>query len=376
MARLVASSRIRYPGFELEADLDLELDGVGAVFGPSGSGKTTLLRTIAGLERSARGTVRLDAEAWQDDPAGIFLPPHRRSVGFVFQDTRLFPHLSVRSNLGYGLRRTPPRERRFSLEEVSHLLDLDALLERRPLALSGGERQRVAIGRAVLTSPRLLLMDEPLASLDAGRKEEILPFIERLAGGLGIPILYVSHAIDEVSRLASTLVLLWDGRILATGPIEDVTSRLDLRPYVGMLDAGAVLRAVVRGHDAAFGLTRLGFRGGELVIPHLDLPPGTPVNALVRSRDVALSLDPPGNTSILNVLEGRVLEISEEPGPQVHVLLDVGSPLWARIMRKSIDDLGLVPGKTVYALLKAVAIDQRSLGRPTAMDRSLSRGSI
>jgi molybdate transport system ATP-binding protein len=372
MSRLSAQCRIEFRAFRLDAALDIDLDGVAAIFGPSGSGKTTLLRVIAGLERRPGNRVEVDGEIWQDDARGIFVPPHRRALGFVFQDARLFPHLSVRANLAYGFRRVPGVDRRFAFDDVVAAFDLDPLLGRAPGALSGGERQRVAIARAVLTSPRLLVMDEPLASLDTARKEDILPFIERLTGEFGIPMLYVSHAIEEVLRLASTLVLISDGRVVAAGPIEEITARLDLHPYTGRLDAGAVLKTVVSRHEPQNGITRLAFRGGELVAPTVDLPLGTPLNVRIRSRDVALGLTPLRDTSILNVLPGRVVEIGDEPGPTVHVLLDVGSPLWARIMRKSIADLGLEIGKPVYALLKAVAVDQRSLGRPTAMDRSLA----
>jgi len=373
---LSVEARVEYPGFALDAALALPLAGVSAVFGPSGSGKSTLLRVIAGLERRPGNQVSVGAEHWQDDARRLFVPAHRRRVGFVFQDTRLFRHLSVRENLHYGFRRTRRDERLFTPERMVEVLDLGRLLQRRPGTLSGGERQRVAIARALLTSPRLLLMDEPLASLDAGRKEEILPFVERVATETHIPILYVSHAIDEVLRLASTVVLLDEGRVRAVGPLEEITNRLDLRPYTGRLDAGSVLRVRVDAHDEASGITTLAFPGGRLLGPAIDLPIGAEVNVRIRSRDIALSLEPPAGTSILNILPGRVVEIGTDPGPHVHVLLDVGtnggSPLWARIMRRSVDDLDLAPGKPVYALIKAVAIDQRSLGRPTAMDVSLS----
>jgi molybdate transport system ATP-binding protein len=372
MSRLAARCRVDFPAFTLDAALDVGLDGVAAIFGPSGSGKTTLLRVLAGLERRPGNTVDVAGETWQDDSRRIFVPPHRRSLGFVFQDSRLFPHLSVRANLAYGFRRVPQTARLFAFDDVVRAFDLGPLLGRAPGALSGGETQRVAIARAVLTSPRLLVMDEPLASLDAARKEDILPFIERLAADFAIPILYVSHAIDEVLRLASTMVLIESGRIVAAGPIEEITARLDLHPYTGRLDAGAVLKTTVSRHEPTDGITRLAFRGGELVGPTIDLPVGTALNVRIRSRDVALSLAPPERTSILNVLPGRVVQIGDEPGPTVHVLLDVGSPLWARIMRKSIADLDLKVGTPVYALLKAVAVDQRSLGRPTAMEESLA----
>lgn len=373
MTRLLAKCRAHFPTFDLDAELDLPIDGVTALFGPSGSGKSTLLRLIAGLDRVPGNQITVEDEVWQDDARGIFVAPHRRGIGFVFQETHLFPHLSVAANIAYGLKRIGRRRQRFSLDQVVEILDLGALLNRAPTGLSGGERQRVAIARAVLTSPRLLLMDEPLSSLDADRKAEILPFIERLGHDLGVPILYVSHAIEEVLRLASTLALIDKGRIIATGPIEEVTSRLDLHPYTGRLDAGAVLRSTVRRHDPALGITRLAFEGGELIIPEIDAPLGSAINVRIRSRDVALSLDAPRRTSILNILPGRVVQIADGDGPQAHVLLDIGSPLWARITKLSVRELALAPGVPVYALIKAIAVDRRSLGRPTAMDTALDR---
>ena len=356
--------------FRLEASLDIPLSGVTAVFGPSGCGKTTLLRAIAGLERETRGRIAFDGTTWQDDRT--FVPTRDRRAGLVFQDARLFSHLTVKGNILYGHRRTPAGERLFRPETVIRLMDLEPLLGRRVSSLSGGERQRVSFARAVLANPRLLLMDEPLASLDQDRKEDILPFIERLAGELAIPTVYVSHEIDEVVRLASDLVLMSSGRIVADGPIEEVSNRFDLRSYAGRLDAGSIIRVRVAGHDAETGITHFAFDGGEVVGPRVDMEEGAEVNLRIRSRDVAIALDRPGRTSILNVLPGRVLEIGPNAGPQAHVLLDVGAPLWARIMRRSVNELELSPGRPVYALIKAVAVDRRSLGRPTAMDLSLA----
>ena len=356
--------------FRLEASLDIPLSGVTAVFGPSGCGKTTLLRAIAGLERETRGRIAFDGTTWQDDRT--FVPTRDRRAGLVFQDARLFSHLTVKGNILYGHRRTPAGERLFQPETVIRLMDLEPLLGRRVSSLSGGERQRVSFARAVLANPRLLLMDEPLASLDQDRKEDILPFIERLAGELAIPTVYVSHEIDEVVRLASDLVLMSSGRIVADGPIEEVSNRFDLRSYAGRLDAGSIIRVRVAGHDAETGITHFAFDGGEVVGPRVDMEEGAEVNLRIRSRDVAIALDRPGRTSILNILPGRVLEIGPNAGPQAHVLLDVGAPLWARIMRRSVDELELSPGRPVYALIKAVAVDRRSLGRPTAMDLSLA----
>ena len=368
--RLAADLVLDRREFRLEATLDISLSGVTAVFGPSGCGKTTFLRAIAGLEREARGRVAFDGTTWQDERT--FIPTRDRRAGLVFQDARLFSHLTVKGNILYGHRRTPAGERLFRPETVVHLMDLEPLLGRRVSSLSGGERQRVSFARAVLANPRLLLMDEPLASLDQDRKEDILPFIERLAGELEIPTLYVSHEIDEVVRLASDLVLMSEGRVVAGGPIEEVSNRFDLRSYAGRLDAGSIIRMRVAGHDAETGITHFAFDGGEVVGPRVDMAEGAEVNLRIRSRDVAIALDRPGRTSILNILPGRVLEIGPNDGPQAHVLLDVGAPLWARIMRRSVDELELCAGRPVYALIKAVAVDRRSLGRPTAMDLSLA----
>ncbi len=368
--RLEADLVLDRKDFRLEASLDVRLSGVTAIFGPSGCGKTTFLRAIAGLEREPRGRIAFNGTVWQD--GRTFVAARDRRAGLVFQDARLFSHLTVRGNILYGHRRTPKDERMFQPETVVRLMDLDPLLGRRVASLSGGERQRVSFARAVLANPRLLLMDEPLASLDQDRKEDLLPFIERLAGELEIPTLYVSHEIDEVVRLASDLVLMSEGRIVASGPIEEVSNRFDLRSYAGRLDAGSIIRMRVAGHDPATGITRFAFNGGEVIGPRVDMAEGTEINLRVRSRDVAIALDRPGRTSILNVLPGKVVEIGPNDGPQAHVLLDVGAPLWARIMRRSVDDLGLAPGCRVYALIKAVAVDRRSLGRPTAMDLSLA----
>ena len=368
--RLEAALALDRSDFRLDAALDVALSGVTAVFGPSGCGKTTLLRALAGLEREASGRIAFDGTVWQDER--IFVPARSRRAGLVFQDARLFSHLTVKGNVLYGHRRTPKNERMFQPETVIRLMDLEPLLGRRVGSLSGGERQRVSFARAVLANPRLLLMDEPLASLDQDRKEDILPFIERLAGELAIPTLYVSHEIDEVVRLATDLVLMNEGRIVASGPIEEVSNRFDLRSYAGRLDAGSILRMRVAGHDPAHGITRFAFAGGEVIGPGVALAEGAEVNLRIRSRDVAIALDPPGRTSILNVLPGEVVEVGPDDGPQAHVLLDVGAPLWARVMRRSVEALGLAPGRRVYALVKAVAVDRRSLGRPTAMDISLA----
>ena len=349
--------RGRFGSFRLEARFTAG-PGVTALFGRSGAGKTSLVNFLAGLNRPDAGRIAVDGHVLFDSAAGIDLPPERRRLGYVFQDGRLFPHLDVRSNLAYGMRLVPKAERHHGFDRVVGLLDLGGLLARRPATLSGGEKQRVAIGRALLASPRLLLMDEPLAAVDLVHKTEILPFIERLRDDLGLPIVYVSHTVEEVVRLADTLVVLAEGRTVASGPVEQIMSRLDVWPLTGYYDVGAALSVTVAGHDDTFGLTRLTFSGHSLLVPRLQLPTDVQLRIRVRARDVALSLTRPDAISVLNILEGEVVEIDNRGEPRVDILLDVGQPLIARVTRKSVHDLGLVPGQRVFALVKAVAIDR------------------
>jgi molybdate transport system ATP-binding protein len=371
---LEVSARKRLAGFDLDMSFSCESAGVIAVFGRSGAGKTTLVNMLAGLVRPDSGRIAVDGRPLFDSASGVDLPPERRRLGYVFQEGRLFPHLSVRGNLSYGLKRVPPAERRIGLEQIVALLGLEALLARRPRDLSGGEKQRVALGRALLANPRLLLMDEPLAALDQQRKEEVLPFIEQLRDDLGIPIVYVSHAMEEVIRLADTLVLVSDGRTVAVGTVDELTSRLDLRPLTGRYEAGAVIEARVVRHDEAFALSELAFSGGTLRVPKLDLAPGAELRIRIRARDVALALEPPKDISVLNVFPGEIRDIGTEPGAQVDVLLDLdGTSLWARITARSRHDLGLTVGSRVYALVKAVAIDRHTLGRTPGRPRFLSK---
>ncbi len=359
--------------FSLEANFRCETAGITALFGRSGAGKTSLVNTLAGLLRPEHGRIVLRGQTLFDSERGIDLPPEKRRLGYVFQEGRLFPHLSVRHNLTYGYRRAPAAERHIGLDRVVALLGIEPLLERRPGALSGGEKQRVALGRALLANPRLLLMDEPLAALDQPRKEEILPFIEQLKHELDLPIVYVSHAMPEILRLADTLVLMSNGRIEAVGPLEEITNRLDLRPLTGRYEAGAVFSTTVAGQDRSFGLTELRFSGGRLRVPHLALPLGQQLRVRIRARDVSIALTPPENISILNVIQCTIKEIGEEQAPQVDLLLDAGgSPLWARITARSRTALGLRPGLSVYALIKSVAIDRQALGRRDGAERFLA----
>jgi molybdate transport system ATP-binding protein len=341
--------------------------GITALFGGSGAGKTTVLNLIAGLAKPASGQIAVDGRKLYDSAARIDLPPHERGVGYVFQEGRLLPHLTVRHNLLYGRFFAKGREGRrsgaLSLDQAVELLGIGHLLERRPGGLSGGEKQRVAIGRALLANPALLLLDEPLASLDAPRKAEILYYIELLRDEVRVPIVYVSHALDEVVRLADTLVLLSEGRVLGSGPIPKMMSRVELRPYLGRHEGGAVIEARVASQDLGSGLARLEFGGGMLEIPDVEGLIGERVRVRVRARDVSIALSRPIGLSIRNVLAGTVAAIGEEEGPSLDVQLDLGgTSLIARITRKSALELGLRPGLAVFALIKSVSIDRRSVG--------------
>ncbi len=337
--------------------------GITALFGRSGSGKTSLVNTIAGLLRPDRGSIEVDGQVLFDSGRGIDVPAAKRRIGYVFQEGRLFPHLSVRQNLLYGRMFRAERDRYIELEFVAELLGLGQLLERRPGALSGGEKQRIAIGRALLASPRLLLMDEPLASLDAERKSEILQYIERLRDEMRIPILYVSHVIEEVVRLADTVVLLSGGAVTAVGRANEVMSRLDLRPQTGRYEAGAVIETRVAAYDERYQLTTLRFSGGELVVASVGGLVGETVRVHIRARDVSLALQAPQDASILNVLAAVVTELSCDDGPIAEVRLDAGgAKLLARITRRSVDQLRLRPGQKIYALIKAVSLDRHSVG--------------
>ena len=338
--------------------LDIALEtgpGVTALFGRSGSGKTSLVNLIAGLVRPDQGSIVLDGRTLVDTERSVFVPASKRRIGYVFQEGRLFPHLSVRSNLLYGRWLTPRGRRWGSLDEVVDLLGIAPLMGRMPRDLSGGEKQRVAIGRALLASPDCLLMDEPLAALDRERKAEILPFIERLRDAKRLPIVYVSHSVEEVARLADTVALIDGGRVVALGPVGEVFARAEA---VGDWETGAVLEAIVRAQDEAAGVTRLDHPAGALVVPYIDVPVGKLVRIRIRARDVTLALGEPGRLSIRNRLAGQIVSIAEGPAHDVGVRLDVGGePMLARVTRDAVRDLELVPGLAVTALVKAVALE-------------------
>lgn len=362
MSRLLVRFDVRFPAFHLDLKLDVPMSGVTAIFGPSGSGKTTLLRCLAGLERAPQGFMQFGEEVWQDERVGCCVPLHKRPIGYVFQEPRLFPHYDVRANLLYGYKRTPVDERRIAIEQVVKILGISHLLDRRVHKLSGGEQQRVAIGRALLTSPKLLLLDEPLASLDIQRKQELLPFIRRLHEELHIPVLYVSHAIAEILQLADRVILLKEGYVAGTGTLNEVLTSLDFRRSLGAYRMGGILDAQVANHEPQYGLTQLDFKGQPLFVPFQPVAVGQPVRIHILSSDVSLvigRIDSP--TSVLNILEATIAEIREIDQSSADVLLDIGAPLVASITRKSLMNLGLKPGQRVFAYIKAVALNEELL---------------
>ncbi|MHA1553347.1 MAG: molybdenum ABC transporter ATP-binding protein [Alphaproteobacteria bacterium] len=343
--------------------LEIRFESAGRVtslFGRSGAGKSTLLSLIAGLAKPSRGHIEIDGTVLFDAKTRQNIAASRRRIGYVFQDARLFPHMTVRNNLRYGERRAPEAERWASFDHVVDLLGIAGLLDRRPGRLSGGEMQRVAIGRALLSSPRLLLLDEPLASVDAARRSELLPYLEGLRDETRIPIIHVSHTVDEVIRLADEVVLIDGGRSIASGTINDVFSRLDLMHLTGHHDAGVALQARVTSHDATTGIARLDHAGGTLSVPDLTLPVGSLVRVRIRSRDVAVAVGDIGSLSIRNRLAATVTAIADDDGPLVDVHLDVGGdPLIARITAEAAVALKLAPGLAVTALVKTAAIGNR-----------------
>ncbi|WP_307140532.1 molybdenum ABC transporter ATP-binding protein [Pseudoroseomonas cervicalis] len=343
-------------GFLLDAAFEAPLPGTTVLFGPSGCGKSTLLAAVAGLLRPREGRIALGETLLFDSATRHDIPAERRRCGLVFQEARLFPHLSVESNLRYGLRRAPRGAAGPGFAEIVALLGIPHLLGRRPAALSGGEKQRVALGRALLSRPALLLMDEPLAALDAARKAELLPYFQRLREALRIPILYVTHALDEVDRLADTLVLMQGGRVLACGTPEALSLRTDLPLLSGRRDAGVVLPCRVEAHAPSRGLTRLGFAGGELLVPLLEEPVGSSLRLRLRARDIAVATAPLQGLSIGNQLPA-LLEAIEPGAPHERMLrLRVGEAvLLARLTEDAVQRLSLSPGQPVWALIKSVA---------------------
>jgi molybdate transport system ATP-binding protein len=353
-----ARFKLNWPGFSLDVDLDLPARGVTALFGHSGSGKTTLLRCVAGLERAPQGHLRVLGEVWQDGVPGsaTWLPTHQRPLGYVFQEASLFPHLTVMANLRYGMRRTSNAQQG-SLDQAIELLGIGHLLERKPDRLSGGERSRIGIARALAVKPRLLLMDEPLAALDHKRKQEILPYLERLHRELDMPVIYVSHAPDEVARLADHIVVMDAGRAVAAGPLSETLARLDLPIQLGE-DVGVVLDAVVAERDATWHLTRVEFTGGSLWVRDGGHALGQAVRVRILARDVSIAVQPVTGISIQNCLRATVEAMAGDHHPALAMLrLKAGtSPLLARLTQRAAAELGLVPGMAVWAQIKAVAL--------------------
>lgn len=341
-----------------------------ALFGRSGSGKTTVVNAMAGLIKADSGHIRVDGVTLFDSARGVNMPVEQRGIGYVFQEGLLFPHLNVRQNLLYGARRSDVHERKDApsvpFDQVVDLLAIGALLSRDTPSLSGGEKQRIAIGRALLSRPRLLLMDEPLASLDGGRRGEILRLIERVRDEFGVRIVYVSHSIGEVSRLADDVVLMNDGKVVACAPTEEVFNRADLRPYTGRFEGGALIEAHAVRHDTKYFLTTFKFDGGELIAPGVDTPVGARVRIRIRARDVTLATSRPQGLSIRNILEGTVGTIDNRGGAIAEVRVQLAGPdsreLLARISTQALDEMQLKPGQPVYALIKAIAFDKRSMG--------------
>lgn len=342
--------------FTLDVSFQGAESGVTSLFGPSGAGKTSVVNSVAGLLRPDSGRITVNDLCLFDSARGIHLPPEKRRIGYVFQDGRLLPHLSVRSNLTYGMNRIPVHRRFVKFDQVVGILGIGHLLGRRPARLSGGEKQRIAIGRALLTSPALLLMDEPLASLDTARKAELLPFIMRLSHEFAIPILYVSHAMDEILNLATRIVMMHNGRVTAFGELESLLSRSDLQPYFGGSESGSVISTVVDTPEDAFGLTHLRFDDKILKVGSIKAAKGESVRVRIPARHVAIALAPPVRTSFQNIFPGEIREIVEHEYPFVDIRLDIGRSLWSRITRQTFLDLCLKPGLPVFALIKSVAV--------------------
>lgn len=355
MSGLEVELHHRQGAFSLEVGFTTPAQGVTALFGRSGSGKTSVLRAVAGLIEAQSGLIRFEGSTWQDKR--LFLPTHARPLGYVFQEASLFAHLSVRKNLEYGWRRIPVAQRRIQLDDVVDLLGIAPLLTRRTAQLSGGERQRVGIGRALLTSPRLLLMDEPLSALDHGAKQAILPYLESLHDEFAIPSLYVSHDPNEVARLADKMIYLEAGKVAAQGEAADLLTRLDL-PISGFDDAASIIEGEVSAHDANYHLTWIATPTGRIAVPREDFPIGKVTRVKVLARDVSLALTAHSDTSIINILPGTIIDTQELDPSQVLVRLqlDDGQTLLSRITTRSAFSLGIHEGQAVYAQVKAVSL--------------------
>lgn len=357
-------AKLGFDAFSIEVDENIELNGIIALFGPSGSGKSTLLRVIAGLEAGAQGKVTFNGQPWADTNSKTFLAPHLRPVGLVFQDGRLFPHLNVEGNLRYAEKRSRTSKQTIAYSQVVEALDLSTLLPRKPASLSGGERQRVTLGRTLLTQPELLLLDEPMSALDVRRKGELLPFIEKVPDAFGVPMIFVSHAVDEVVRLADEAIILVDGKVSGRGPMPEIFQQLKMHDLTGYFEAGAVVEARVTGQDNKYKLTSLLIDDEPLQMPMVaSLDVGDEVRLRIRSRDVSLATKKPVRISTRNALAAIVDTVHSEPNTAFsEVTAKVGlQTVRARITRQAVDELGLKPGKEIYALIKGVSFDRRVL---------------
>jgi molybdate transport system ATP-binding protein len=347
-----------FRGFALSVDFTIDKPGITALFGPSGSGKTSIVNAIAGLLRPQTGKIVVDGETVLDTDAGIVVPPQQRRVGYMFQDARLFPHMTVESNLRFGWRRAPVRADETEFERIVSLLGIVPLLDRRPAKLSGGEKSRVALGRALLSSPRVLLLDEPLSALDAARKVEILPYLERLRDEAKLPMLYVSHALDEVAQLANDVIVVKQGRTAAQGPVFDMLADLEISDVTGAPSFGAVMDTRVAAHREADGLSVLAFDGGELIVPLLRRQIGQRLRVRIRAEDVMLAAEEPRTISANNVLPATVTNLRESSATHADVQLQCGrARLVARITRASARRLGVKPGMPIFAIAKSVIVD-------------------
>jgi molybdate transport system ATP-binding protein len=354
---LACAIRQDFGDFTLDTAFEVDRPGITALFGPSGAGKTTIVNAIAGLFRPREGKIVLDGETVFDSARGIFVAPNNRRAATVFQDARLFPHMNVRDNLLFGWRRAETRASQTEIDRIVDLLGIGALLDRRPAKLSGGEKSRVALGRALLASPRLLLLDEPLAALDAARKAEIMPFLERLRDEAKIPMIYVTHSLDEVTRLADQMIVLKDGRVAEQGSVFDLLPDIETETLGSEAAYGAAFPATV-GEHRADGLSLLAFDGGMLLIPHIDRAIGDRLRVRLRAEDIMLARDEPRAISANNILPAAVTAVRNNGSSHTDVQLLCGNTkLLARITQASVSRLGIAPGQNLFAVIKSVIVD-------------------
>ena len=359
MSTLFLNCALARQNNHIQIEHDIKLDGITAIFGANGSGKTTLLRMIAGLEPKATGIIKFDQSLWQSND--IFTPAHKRGTALVFQDARLFAHLTVAKNLNFAIKRADQTGPKINLEDCIKAFNLNPLLNKTPATLSGGERQRVAIARALLSRPKLLLMDEPLSALDVKHRAGILVYIQTIPQKFSIPILYVTHAIDEVTTLASELVLIDNGKIITSGPTDKILARLDLPNLTGRFEAGTLISGIIGKTDKPFALTKIDIGGQTITVPKLTHTIGTLIKLRIRARDVAIATQRPKNISIRNILKAAITQIAPEPESafaEIQMSIN-GQLLRARLTRASVSELKLQTGMQVYALIKSIAIDRR-----------------